>query len=401
MRKVKREVSSMAASLLAEKIANNDDLLDQILDRLPIKSLIRLQSVSKHWLSLVSTVYSRRNTRPNSASGLIMFCNSYTFIDFIDFNLRNTTHFKFSGGPGPLKSLPFLESNAKEGIDLLHACNGLLLFRTLDRNFYVANPTTKQCMKLPRPPSLARNNGCFIFNLAYDHCKSKHYFKVVCVTKSGYGSHKIDIYSSQTGRWKHSGFFNEYMHLNLDDYDGCSLGGVFWNGAIHWIRVGRLVYFNVEEGVLNIKGLPLPRDVDNMSKPRINWYFEESRDHLLFIATFLLNGFHDVNPEFDIYELERDYSKWTFKFHVDLRESVLPFVPKYNGIFHIIFVAPSKKDEESYMVLQTSGILVVYYYKTQTLTQIVSHPSRMINLPFQYFYPYIESVARLNLNADQ
>lgn len=43
----------------------------------------------------------------------------------------------------------------------------------------------------------------------------------------------------------------------VDEYGDGSLGGVFWNGHFHWIRVYYLVYFHVEEQVVKVMSLPM------------------------------------------------------------------------------------------------------------------------------------------------
>ena len=77
---------------LAETIAGNDDLLIEILLRLPIKALIKFKSVSKHWLFLISDPkFSRhRNPNPVSASGLFLkrpFWQEFEFeFEFVNLN---------------------------------------------------------------------------------------------------------------------------------------------------------------------------------------------------------------------------------------------------------------------------------------------------------------------------
>lgn len=44
----------------AQHIASNEDLLTELLLHLPPKSLLRFQTVSKHWLSIISSPQFRR-----------------------------------------------------------------------------------------------------------------------------------------------------------------------------------------------------------------------------------------------------------------------------------------------------------------------------------------------------
>lgn len=127
------EYQTLLISVLAVQIAYNNDLLTEILVRLPIKSLLRFQSVSKRWQSLISSPHScsRQTTHPRLAAGLFMFSNCINkeeqlpWINFIS-DLHNG-NMVFSGIIGPLTSFPFPENRPCE---VLHSCNGLLLIRT-------------------------------------------------------------------------------------------------------------------------------------------------------------------------------------------------------------------------------------------------------------------------------
>ncbi|THF94848.1 hypothetical protein TEA_007057 [Camellia sinensis var. sinensis] len=50
-----------------DKVVANDDILTQILIKLPVKSLLRFKSVSKHWLSLIVNPHFARCRNPNSS----------------------------------------------------------------------------------------------------------------------------------------------------------------------------------------------------------------------------------------------------------------------------------------------------------------------------------------------
>ncbi|KAK6117898.1 hypothetical protein DH2020_048360 [Rehmannia glutinosa] len=248
------EVQSSSAQI----VASIDDLLKEILLRLPIKSLIRFKLVSKQWHYLIS------NPRFYS-----------------------------------------------KGIRIAHSCNGLLLcssFQARDNNqtYYVYNPTTN---KFPILPKLDVGDGISPrihgMSLAFDPAKSFHY-KVVCVQglrldMVGY-QYECEVYSSKTGSWRKCG---EPLtaHVNFED-------GVYWNGAIHWNNNGTgrdSLYFNIGNQMLRIMPIP-PIDWDCIN----NYYFGESFDHLHYIKIV------GLELHFDVYEMRRDYSEWFIKYNVDL-----------------------------------------------------------------------------------
>ena len=95
----------IAPSYSAEIIASNDDLLREVLVRLPIKSLIKFKSVSKRWLSLIDDdkFCRRRSLVTSPSSGLFLKCSSVSKIEFINFS--KTSNLNPSKGPFRILSL--------------------------------------------------------------------------------------------------------------------------------------------------------------------------------------------------------------------------------------------------------------------------------------------------------
>ncbi|GMP36607.1 hypothetical protein CsSME_00008681 [Camellia sinensis var. sinensis] len=63
----RRRISTTTTTLTltsAERVINNDDLLKQILIRLPAKPLFSFKRVSKRWLSFISDRYVLRDWIP-------------------------------------------------------------------------------------------------------------------------------------------------------------------------------------------------------------------------------------------------------------------------------------------------------------------------------------------------
>ncbi|KAL5569815.1 hypothetical protein UlMin_026390 [Ulmus minor] len=385
------------ASKSSEIVANNDDLLKEILVKLPLKSLMRFTSVSKHWLSFISGPYfnSRRNPFPGSVSGLFLPSggNSLEY-DFMDLNQSSDPT-----NP-PFRSLNFTNDPLEWGIKIVHSCNGLLLCS--GTGIYLYNPTTKKYTVLPLP---SRSRFACGLSLAFDPSRSPHY-KVVCVSdfdpidEDDEDNRQIEMYSSETGTWRLSGD-SFYAPITSQFRDG-----VFWNGSVHWINLwGTPLYFNVEEERLSHMPLPpVPVDWDGKKKIR---YFGESHGHL-----HLINRVYDPTTlEFDVYEMETDYSGWFVKFRVDWSQirtafpeikficehAALDHLQRLYDLFAIVYIDPGDVNEESYAIIKVPGKLIRYNFKSKAIDNLCDLETEDYDdewFPWEFkCHQYIESLA--------
>ncbi|XP_031282032.1 F-box protein At5g07610-like [Pistacia vera] len=277
--RIKLETSITIIPSSAEEIANNDDLLIELLIRLPFKSLLIFNSESKHWLSLISDPdFSDRSLIPRPISGRFLCNIDRSEYDFIILNSSSSRN--------PLQLLTLGDDSSK--IMVLHSCIGLLLCCSLKvkefspylnlkyfDNYHVFNPTAKQYTMLP--PIRARTRvfrailGIF---LAFDPSKSPHckaiYVRSICDSLENTRFEML-IYSSKTGGWQHSGnTFVGPFSLNAG-------GGVFWNGAVHWINFRlKSLYLDIEEE--KVGEMPMPPTPDGFAHRSFS-YFGESRGH--------------------------------------------------------------------------------------------------------------------------
>ncbi|KAK6117900.1 hypothetical protein DH2020_048357 [Rehmannia glutinosa] len=273
------------AETSAHVVASIDDLLINIILRLPIKSLLRSKLVCKHWNSLISNPGFLES---NSAVGIFFqFCNGpwHAYISFSVYDSRVPPLLDFIQGFSDIR--------------ILQSCNGLLLCSITDWafnsrvNYYVCNPTTKQYSILPVVPKKQRG-----LSLLFDPSRSP-YYKVVCVRelKSYQNQHRfqIEVYSSKTGStWRILGEpFAATVKFKR---------GVYWNGAIHWISssvIGESIYFNPDDQT--VKVMPTPPILDGDVSIR-NSYFGESCGYLHYIDVY------KMSTGFNVYEMRRDYS---------------------------------------------------------------------------------------------
>ncbi|XP_021736517.1 putative F-box protein At3g52320 [Chenopodium quinoa] len=150
-----------------EKTLPKHLILQEILPRLPVKSLIRFKSVSKSWLStIISPKFTKTHLKISSfrphflvhatlhrASDDEIYLLQY---DHMNCNVRNFIELEFANG----YDLP-IEVNYIVG-----SCNGLVCLLGNEHRsrevFYVCNPATRRLRKIKKPGGVGRadRSGC-------------------------------------------------------------------------------------------------------------------------------------------------------------------------------------------------------------------------------------------------
>ncbi|KAA8541520.1 hypothetical protein F0562_022672 [Nyssa sinensis] len=372
----------------------NDDVFIEILIRLPIKSLLKCKCVCKWWRHLISDPffirkYSLRNPH-HRVSGFylqkFLLLQLYSELKFIAFDGQNEA--------APQPSLSFIED--ERGVCIQHSCNGLLICSSFrcheeDRIYYICKPTTKQYFPLPR----VECKTVICINIAFDPNKSPNYSMIcICDSKVSAYHRQIKIYNSDTGSWRVSGnpfFASDDMLFNR---------GVFWNGALHWVGRGDLsLRFDVEREVL--VRMPMPPIHEGWVERRLG-YFGESGGHLYLIEIYGPN-----TAAFDVMEMNRDYSGWFVKYHVNLNEVAgeYPAMLRENvqeihrfvfSIMHMIHRGVGKK-EETLMVLHIPGKFISYNLMDQTFKDLRDISDDLLSLGLEYswegVHPYTNTLS--------
>ncbi|GKD96012.1 hypothetical protein Tco_1379909 [Tanacetum coccineum] len=180
-------------------VFTNDDLLTEILIRLPILCIHLFTTVSKQWLRILTSpdFMLRRRKIPNLDPAATIFANHLRSLFECDFvsldsilNSKKPTMDHF----GSTKEV--------DHVRILQSCNGLLLCTGLAWHVfnYVYNSSTNLFKRLPQPNYLHDDLGFYIsgvLRMAFDRRKSL-YYKVVQSERTS-GETKIQIYSSETG----------------------------------------------------------------------------------------------------------------------------------------------------------------------------------------------------------
>ncbi|KDP27588.1 hypothetical protein JCGZ_19593 [Jatropha curcas] len=384
-------------SSAAETIANNDDLLIQILLCLPIKSLFKFKSVSKHWLSLITNPLFSRRLFPFNSPCALFVRKSFRLENEFDFIMIDD---KYSID-APFKTLEFIDDT----IRIIQSCNGLLLcssvqFYLPEAKYYVYNPTTNQYAILP-PLTGSADEICGLY-LAFDPLKSPNY-KVIRLLQSEISEpdFQIEIYSSKINHeWKvsNAGFTLESLDIGTHD-------GVFCNGAIHWYTdFGPSFYFDVDKE--QVKEMAMPATPEEWYRRRV-LYFRECRGHL-----YLVEIYNAPSTKFNVWEMEKDYSGWIVKYRIDLDGIVRAFPGMIRSyldpsalnyyVFQIMYIVKGERDEDeeddgSYLVLHIPTKIIRYNLKDKSFKKLCDfNPYEQEDASYMIHYgayEYIQSLA--------
>ncbi|XP_050217274.1 F-box protein At5g07610-like [Mercurialis annua] len=357
----------------AETIANNLDLLNELLLRLPAISLLKFKCVSKQWLQFISdpkfcTSHTRRHLNPNSTSPAGLFLDK-------QFSFLPLDPHKYDDLSTKIHALDYMNNGGE--IQIEQSCNGLLLYSySEERDFescilyglygkvyFICNPTTKQFKRV----QFSKENEFFVraVFLAFDPSKSPHYKLILfySFTQMRRVNFQLDMYSSETDSWS-------LLGINVPLVRDCfpRLRGVYCRNAVHWPptrKFGTCLYFDVETESLKEMQRP-PSYLTGAIGGKV-YYFGESRGHLHLVISNLSES---LSLEFDVLEMEMDYSQWSVRYRVNLGSVKMEFpelawyvrgVVSFSILSIVLCGDCNKKEEENAIVVICVDDVVLAY----------------------------------------
>ncbi|PIN11489.1 hypothetical protein CDL12_15911 [Handroanthus impetiginosus] len=255
-------------------IGSNDDLLIEILLFLPATSLVRFQSVSKHWRSLIlsprfsrlHTLHHRRRHKPRPS--FLLRCSITS-----QFFCRSSPHGQ--------------------------------------KDYFICNPTTRKYRKLVLADETEdRVRGIFI---VFDPAKSPYYkvFSFRC-NEDWYYKCTVEVYDSETRTWSEK--------VKISDIPRQIINGVYWNDAIYFIRPRVLsCCFPFEDDSYEIhwfNGIPRVRSPGAKKN-----HVMESNGHLHYVVLSLHPGKNQVY----VFERDADFGSWFLMYEVSLNPISVTF----------------------------------------------------------------------------
>lgn len=219
------------------------DIVEDILLRLPVKSLIRFKSVCKTWCFAISNPHfarahlrRRRLEKPNSFQKLLLIVGEPLEYALKSFNYEDSSNFEMvSNGlldfPGKFRLPSSIVRIRAHG-----SCDGLvcLYIREVESHTLILwNPTTGDFKPIPAPTSIFCD--FWIVGFGYDPVSDDYKILAVCFD----GGREMMIFSLKRPSWR---------SLGLSVGDSTPSGeGVYLNGFFHWLSALHILSFDLSD----------------------------------------------------------------------------------------------------------------------------------------------------------
>ncbi|XP_055809425.1 F-box/kelch-repeat protein At3g23880-like [Solanum dulcamara] len=330
------------------------EVIFEILLRLPVKSIIKFKTVSKSWLSLLSSpqfvnthlIFSRNNHKNIPPKLLLSTPNQ---------NLSKKIYTLF---PALSKTFVRVDLNylVKSPCCLtrfIGSCDGLICL-SVENSLILWNPSTRKWKKLPKEPVFMNQDYCCTYGFGYDEFNDDYKLVLVYSSKiKNIGNNEFKVYSLKTNSWKRiKAFVNGYVYSN---------SGVLLNGIIHWdsrphcdfnVDNSKIVYFdlvNEKQGKLD-----LPSYDEN---EYVHWDLMSSKESLFGFCHCECQGAVDI---------------WIMK-EYGVKESWNKFasVPYY--VVPGIFYSPLFMNEDGEVLLRDGERLVLFNIRKNIYKDLQIH----------------------------
>ncbi|XP_059644867.1 F-box/kelch-repeat protein At3g06240-like [Cornus florida] len=251
-----------------------NELLTDILARLPVRTLLQIRCVCKSWRSLISSDYFvtfclNRSTHLNNINHthllLIRHCTEREIREhfYSGKKIKKQEHFSlYLDNEGLTEYQLNIERRPIADIGpyftILGSCNGLVCL--IDDSFasdllYLLNPTISKFVVLPEPRVTSRSHGHYHRALGFGFDSTTNDYKVVRIVYPYGSTTEIDIYSLKQGCWRNISVSGPIPCI-------CDSSHVSLNGTIHWVSGGgdfpgqSIVTFNLSTEVFSWMELP-------------------------------------------------------------------------------------------------------------------------------------------------
>ncbi|CAL5391037.1 unnamed protein product [Camellia sinensis] len=214
-----------------------DEVLIEILARLPVKSLLQFRSVCKSWNSLIAnpsfiTAHLNR-TKSNTTLPQLLIIKYTSHIQNQEHCISCSDDQTFCDEFVDLEN-PFHRSG--KSFKIVGSCNGLLCLSDYDGSgcALLWNPSIRRFLTLPESGySISDSNLRFVFGFGFDHrCNDYKVLKIGYLNDFKTGGSvlcKVELYTLSTHSWRPVCVVDFKFEFFINT------SSAFVNGAVHWV----------------------------------------------------------------------------------------------------------------------------------------------------------------------
>jgi F-box interacting protein len=215
------------------------DLQIEILVRLPVKSLLRFQCVSKSWKSLIRStdfisMHTNHNESINNYAHLV-HGSLYRTDSGAEIESRCKLH-QFDDSFSEFQKFEF-PSQISQYVEEVLECRGLILINTPPvffgnrlKPFILWNPAVRMSMTPPRPCIHAPFGNYFVHGFGFDHKSNDYKVLRMVYVSLGRLTLRAELFKLCTGTWKTVSVSDDFNY-----YIPAWPKQAFVNGASHWV----------------------------------------------------------------------------------------------------------------------------------------------------------------------
>lgn len=295
----------------------DDDIIAEILLRLPANSLLRFRCVCKSWLALISAPSFVKN----------------------HLSRVNTKHFNLLVGTWPSQASVLKDDDGDIAITVLDypvtswspcpalypiiygSCNGLMCIEFEYGNLILWKPCTRAFKQLPEPELDCREYGeTFIYLAGFGYDSTIADYKVIRGSKINEDPTTLQVFTLKTGSWRTNPDFN-HIKEGSECIFAVEKQGLLLNETLHWVALLRGPEY--EKGTLGIVSIGLAEE-----KFQVMALFpcrRPSPDSFISTSIMTVGNSLFVYHEFDIWMM-KEYGveqSWTQVIYIS--PQILPF----------------------------------------------------------------------------
>ncbi|CAA7045819.1 unnamed protein product [Microthlaspi erraticum] len=211
-----------------------EDLIEEILSRVPTKSLARFRATSKRWNSLSKTgrfANKHSASAPKESLPIMLIGSRLYLVNISLLGMHGNDNVAPSVNVGSQFHLydPRYNSSRVDIRDVFH-CDGLLLCTTKDRRHVVCNPCSGET-KWIKPSSRYKETDYYALGYGYDtksSCKQYKILKVDC--QDPLNRNENGIYDLTSDSWRNLGVATDWSLV-------AEVRGVSVKGNTYWIAL--------------------------------------------------------------------------------------------------------------------------------------------------------------------